>query len=138
MVHALSLPAEEAVEGAGGRPDIIAGQDPRMGQFGQSVHQLKAHAVVSLFRHPDGDPDIGLRLGIGQDIPRRAQIAAVLLRHRELRHAAASHIIMAVEIRPVDERQAHIKMAVDEIPDGIVLTQAGKAVYYIRQWRNLR
>ena len=61
-----------------------------------------------------------------------------MFRHCKLGHAALAHIIMAVELCPVDEGQSHIEMAVDEVADRVVLAQACQAVYYIRQWRTLR
>ena len=42
-----------------------------------------------------------------------------------------------VKIGPVDQRQAHIKILVDEIRNAGILAGAGQAQHKVRQWRNL-
>ena len=133
----LGRPAQKAVKSAGGRPDVVAGHHPGAQQTGQRVHQLKAHAVVSLGGHPNRNPDIGAGRGAGQDIPGGAQQSAALLGQHKLGPAAAARVVVTEKFRPVEQGQAHVEMGVDKINDAALLAGAGQAKHDLRQWRSL-
>jgi len=132
----LGLPAQKAVEGAGFGAYVVAGHDLGPRQLRQGVHQLQSDAVVALGSHPDAYPHIA-PCGVGADIPRCAQIAAILLGHDKLRHTVAPRVVVAVKLRAVDEWQAHIKILVDKVNDRAFLARGGMTKDSIRQWQSL-
>ena len=130
-------PAEELVKGAGVGADVVAGHHIGVQKPGQGVHQLQPDTVVALGGHPDADPDVRLAPGVGQYVPGGADIAAVLLRHGKLGHTAAPCVVVVVQLRPVQQRQAHVKIVVDKINDGGVLAEARQPEGCLRQWPTL-
>ena len=92
---------------------------------------------MALGGHPDADPDIRLALGVGQYVPSGADVPAVLLRYGKLRDAAAAGIVMMEQLGPIEQRQTHIKIFVDEVNDGGILTQACQPESCLRQWQTL-
>ena len=108
-----------------------------MQQVGQGVHQLQSDTVVALGGNPDADPDVRLAPGVGQYVPGGADIAAVLLRHGKLGHTAVPCVVVVVQLRPVQQRQAHVKIVVDKINDGGVLAEARQPKGCLRQWPTL-
>ena len=137
MGQTLGLPTEELIKGAGVGADVVAGHHVGVQKAGQGVHQLQPHAVVALDSHPDADPDIGAALGVGQNIPGRADVLAVLLRHGKLGDAAAARVVVVVQLGAVQQRQAHIKIFIDKVNDGSVLAQTRQPERCLRQWPTL-
>ena len=135
VAQALGLPAQEMVQLAGVFADVVAGQHLRAQQPGQRVHQFKADAVVPPGGYPDGHPDVRAGALRGGDIPGCAQQAPVRFGHRKVRRAAVPGKIIFIQLRPVQKRQAHVKMFVDERRDGRPLAGARQAEDRLRQWR---
>ena len=108
-----------------------------MQQVGQGVHQLQPYTVAAFDGHPHAHPHIGAAIGVSQNVAGGAHVLTVILGYCKLGHAAAACIIVVVQLRPVDERQTHIKIFVDEVNDGGILTQACQPESCLRQWQTL-
>ena len=115
MGQALSLPPQKLVERAGVGADVVAGQHVGMQQVGQGVHQLQPYTVAAFDGHPHAHPHIGAAIGVSQNVAGGAHVLTVILGYCKLGHAAAACIIVVVQLRPVDERQTHIKIGIDKI-----------------------
>ena len=107
-------------------------QQPR-----QCVHQFQTNAVMTFCSHPYADPHIGPTGCVGKNVAGGADILSILLGYRKLGYTAAPGIIMPVQLRAIEQRQAHIKIFIDEVNDGPVLAQTGQTKCHVRQWPNL-
>ena len=135
--HPLSGPAQKLIQHTGVCTDVVAGHHTGAEQLRQGAHQLQPHAVAAFSGHPDAHPHIGTGGVTGKNVARGAQIPAVLLRHSKLRHIAPALIVIVIQLRTVEQRQPHVKMAVDERRNGRPLSGACQTKDRLRQWRTL-
>ena len=131
------LPAQKTVKGAGVGPDVVAGHHTSPQQAGQGVHQLQPYAVMPFGCHPDADPHIGPFRRAGGDIPGHAQQPPVLLGYSKLRRTVPPQIVVAEQLRTVDQRQTQVEMLVDKRSNGAFLAPARQTADQLRQWPNL-
>ena len=126
MRQALGLPAQKVVQHTGVGADVVAGNHAGIQKPRQGVHQLQPHTIMALCGNPDRNPDVRRFALVGQNVPGGAQNFAVLLRQRKLWGGTGRvGIIELVKIGPVDQRQAHVKILVDEIRNAGILAGAG-------------